>query len=87
MLYYPFRLDLFSQNRGAKSKIQFNKYNNILVAISFVVLSTSIISCSSSHKAMKKCRECPEFSINNEKDYSSELTYFNHDVFTSSPSN
>ena len=44
--------------------LQLNKPKKILFIISLLVLATFFSSCSPTRKANKKCRECPEFSMN-----------------------
>lgn len=45
-----------------------NKPKRLLFIISFLVMVTFLGSCSASKKAKKKCRECPEFSMDKTHD-------------------
>ncbi len=56
--------NIASSKKGINPQIQINKQKRILFIISLLVLATVFGSCSSSRKAKKKCRECPEFSMN-----------------------
>jgi len=63
-MLFNFNLPKAESPMGKKNSwFQINKPKKLLFIISLLVLSTVFGSCSTSRKAKKKCRECPEFSM------------------------